>query len=358
MASRFPGSPDATRLATAAERRSNRAGFRLTVDGVDISDRTRPRLVSLSLTDKRSGEADQLDIVLDDSDGRLELPRKGARIRLELGWLTGTDVNIGLVDKGSYTVDQVEWDGPPDRVTIRARSADLTEGFRIRKERSHRDTTLGAIARTIAADNGLTPRIANDLASAPVPALAQHAQSDMALLRRLAREHDAVATVKDRQLILAPIGRATSVSGTALPELTIDRGDVAPGYRYSEMERSADAGVEARWHDGDANERKTVRAGGNGQGGSAKQPRRLRRVYHNEGEAKRAAAAAAARAKREEYSVELTLSLGRPDLIPERPVTLQGFKPPIDARRWIIAELSHSLDGSGLVTKVKLEPRG
>ncbi|MES2339578.1 MAG: phage late control D family protein [Pseudomonadota bacterium] len=340
------------RATSASVRRSNVAGFRLIVDGIDISDKARPRLVGLTLTDKRGGEADQLDLVLDDSDGRLALPRKGASVQLALGWLQGDDVRVGLVDKGRFTVDQVEWGGPPDTVTIRARSADLTAGFRTRRETSHRDTTLGTIARDIAKRQKLEPRIAAALESIPVPVLAQHQQSDMALLRQLGRRHDAVATVKDGKLILAPIGRAASAGGVALPALQLLPIHVSD-YRYSEEERSADAGVEARWHDQDKGERHTVAVGGKGDAGG--KPRRLRKVFHSEADAMAAASAAASRAKRAEASFDVTLKLGRPDLLPEQPVTPAGFKPTIDARRWLIAELSHSLDASGLTTKLKLE---
>jgi phage protein D len=336
----------------AEERRANRAAFRLIVDDVDISDKARPRLISLSLTEKRGEEADDLSLVLEDTDGKLELPRKGALIKLELGWEAGKDVKTGLVDKGRFTVDQVDWGGPPDAVTIRARSADLTAGFRKRKEKSHKETTLGAIANEVAKNQGLVAKVSPELASIAVPILTQHQKSDMQLLRQLGREHDAVATVKDRKLIFAPIGKGASVSGKALPALELTRKDVAD-FRYSETERSADAGVEARWHDQDTTERKTVKVGG---GGSAKgEPRRLRKLYHTEAKAKEAAKAAASRAKREEASFEVTIALGRPDLVPEQPATLSGFKSAIDAKTWIITELSHTLDTSGLSTKLSLE---
>lgn len=346
----------------------NLADFRLSLDGddlrgdldvdpltafLDITSRVRPRLIGLSLTEKRGGEADQLDLTLDDSDGRLELPRKGAVLRLQLGWTRGDDVPIGLVDKGAFKVDEVEWsEGAPDQIRITARSADLTAGFRVRRERGWTNTTLGAIAREVAGGAGLTAVVAPELANIAVPVLAQHQQSDMALLRRLGREHDAVATVKSGRLLLSPIGRGRSPGGQQLPSLTIVKGDGSGG-RYREISRSADAGVEARWHDRGGATRRTVKAGG----GSGK-PHRLRRVYHSEADARAAAAAEAARKTRAEAEFDYTLALGRPDLYPERPVTLRGFKPPADAQAWLIAELSHALDGQGgLTTRLKLETK-
>ncbi len=351
----------------ATERRANVPDFRLSIgtvdlaggiftelrDLVDITPTVRPRLLSLQLTEKRGGEADQLELMLDDTDGRLALPRKGQVVTLRLGWLQGNGVVVGLVDKGAFTVDEVEWQQVPATVRITARSADLTASFRVRRERSHRGTTLGAIARRVASAHGYEPRIAPELADIAVPVLAQHGQSDMALLRRLGREHDAVATVKNRRLILSPIGRGASPAGRTLPALTIRPID-GNGGRYREVERSADAGVEARWHDSASADRRTVTVGA-GTGS----PRRLARIYHSEADARAAAQAAHARAGRAAAEFDFTLALGRPDLYPERPVTLSGFKAPIDAQRWRIAELTHALDGrGGLGTALKLESAG
>lgn len=44
------------------------------------------RLMGLTLTDNRGFEADQLDLELDDADGKIVLPRRGAVITLALGW--------------------------------------------------------------------------------------------------------------------------------------------------------------------------------------------------------------------------------------------------------------------------------
>lgn len=336
-----------------AERRANIADFRLSVDGVDFTDKARPRLVSLTITEKRGGEADEIDLVLDDSDGKLALPKKGALIRVQLGWRQGSDVTLGLVDKGRFTADEISWSGPPNQVSIRGRSADLTAGFRQRKEAAHKATTLGALAKKIAAAHGLEAKVAPELAGIAVPVIEQHGKSDMALLRRLGREHDAVATVKNRKLILSPIGSGASPGGKALPRVTLSPID-GDRYSYREIDRSGEAGAEARYHDIDTGERKTVKEGGGGKG----TPQRIRKVYHSKAAATAAAKAAAKRSARAQAEFDMTLALGRADVAPEQPASLTGFKQQIDARRWIIAEVRHQLDrSSGFTTSVKLETK-
>jgi phage protein D len=345
--------------SSATHRRQNLADFRVTMDGKDLTDRLRPRLISLRLTEKRGGEADELELVLDDSDGKLAIPRKGVVITCALGWRRGTDVIAGLVDKGRFTVDDASWDSAPDTITVRARSADLTAGYRVRREASHRDTTLGAVAQRVAAAHGYTAHVDPALAGIAVPVLVQDGKSDMALIRDVGRRHDAVATVKDRRLILKPIGKATTSSGAAIPHATILRsaGDRAS---WKTSERDAYTKVEARWHDGGAAERKTVShaVAGSADGGDGK-VRRLKRTFHSKADADAAAQAEAGRVARAGAELTLSLALGCPDLYPDRRLTVTGFKKGVDGADWLVAEVTHNLDGQGgLRTDLKLETAG
>jgi phage protein D len=56
--------------------------------------------------------------------------------------------------------------------------------------------------------------------------------------------------------------------------------------------------------------------------------------------------------------VRVQLAVGRPDIYPEMPVTVQGWDAVIDATDWIVAKTTHSLDGnSGYTTAIELENR-
>ncbi|WP_294257181.1 contractile injection system protein, VgrG/Pvc8 family [uncultured Sphingomonas sp.] len=326
------------------------ADFRITLDGEDLSPKIRPRLISLRITEKRGGDADQLDLVLDDSDGRLALPPEGAVLTVALGWKAGDGVPIGLVDKGRFKVDEVEHSGPPDTVSIRASAADFASALTTRREQSWHDTTIGAIVQAIAGRHKLQARCAPALASIAVKAASQERESDIALLRRLGREHDAVATIKAGCLIFAPIGAGITATGKALPGVTIRRRD-GDRHSYRVEKREAAGKVVAEWHDRKGARKKKVTAG-SGDGAE----RKLSRVYASEAEAKRAARAEAKRAGRAPRSLNLTLALGRADLAPEQPAAVKGFKADVDAQRWLISEVSHQLDDrAGFTTAMKLE---
>ncbi|WP_292065965.1 contractile injection system protein, VgrG/Pvc8 family [Brevundimonas sp. UBA7664] len=322
--------------------------FRLVVDGVDISATVKPRLSSLTLTEKRGDEADQLDLVLTDQDGQLKIPPKGARISLALGYVGQ------LVEKGSFKVDELEWSGAPDILTIKARAADFTADLSTRRDGSWRDTTLGAVLGAVAGRNGLEARIAADLASVALPLVTQSRESDLALIRRLGRENDAVATIKDGNLIFARVGSGRTAGGRDIPSTTLSRRD-GDRYTWSSADRDSDQsgsgqsrGVRARWRSVAGATTHTVLVG------PARGARRLPRIYASEDASTRAAQAAYDRRARKKATFSLTLALGRPDLYPERRLKLQGFKSMVDEATWLIEEVRHQL-GEGLTTDLTLE---
>ncbi|MGV1359410.1 phage late control D family protein, partial [Klebsiella pneumoniae] len=138
--------------------------FMLMLDSKDITGNISNRLMSLTMTDNRGFEADQLDIELDDADGLVELPLRGAVLTLYLGWK-----GFALIGKGSFTVDEVEHHGAPDTVTIRARSADFRGTLNSRREESWHDKTLGEIVAAIATRNKLTSSVIPELAGIKIP---------------------------------------------------------------------------------------------------------------------------------------------------------------------------------------------
>ncbi|MCW2383353.1 phage protein D [Sphingobium sp. B2D3B] len=327
----------------------NIADWRVTLDGVDLSDRLRPRFVSLSLSERRDDEADQLDIVLSDTDGGLAIPKEGAVLSVEIGWKQGRNVLIGLVHKGSFKVDDVTHAGPPDQITIRARSADFTSEIRNRREGSWKDTTLGAVLQDVAGRNGLSAKVAPDLSSIALASLAQSRESDVAFLRRLGQEHDAVATIKNGNLIFARKGTGVTTSGKALPHIEIPRGHVS-SHSWQRQKREGQEGVAASWHDRSEARRKSITVG------EKKGAKRLRKVYPDEASATRAAIAERDRLKRSPATLDLSLALGRPDATPEARVTVSGYKDEIDATLWLVTEVMHRFDKSGgYVSTVKME---
>lgn len=320
--------------------------FRITVDGNDIAMRIAPRLMSLQLTDNRGLEADQLSITLSDHDGLLTIPPRGAVIRLWLGWS-----DTGLVDKGSYIVDETEHSGAPDVLSIRARSADLRKGLKTKRERSWSTTTLGKVLRDVALGNGLTAKIAGTLDSQTIHQLDQANESDANLLTRLGEDFDAVATVKAGCLVCLPAGGGKTVSGLSLPHITLIRRD-GDQHRFLQADRNSYDGVRAYFYDVNSTKKQEAIAGG---GENLKD---LRHTYSDRQSALRAARAELNRLQRGSATLSYTLAKGLPDLIPELTYTLQGVKAEIDEIIWYGGNVQHSLtDSSGYTVSLELESK-
>jgi len=320
--------------------------FRLTVDGNDIAQLISPRLMSLELTDNRGIEADQLSIRLSDHDGLLAIPPKGATLRLWLGWS-----DTGLVDKGTYTVDETEHSGAPDVLSIRARSADLRTGLKSKRERSWSNTTLGEVLGAIASGNGLKATIAEALGGLPILQLDQANESDANLISRLGEEFDAVATVKAGCLLCMPAGGGKTASGKALPHITLARVD-GDQHRYLQADRDSYDGVRAYYYDVNSAKKQEAIAGG---GENLKD---LRHTYSDQQSALRAARAEFNRLQRGSATLSYTLARGRPDLIPELTYTLQGVKAEIDEIIWYGGNVQHSLSAdNGYTMSLDLESK-
>ncbi|MBP0633302.1 phage late control D family protein [Cupriavidus sp. AcVe19-1a] len=354
--------------------REPRPVYQLVQNGNNITSRFQGRLMSLTLTDNRGFEADQLDIELDDHDGMLDLPEKGVRLSLALGWS-----DAGVVDKGVYKVDEIEHSGPPDRLTLRARSADLGTDLTTRKERSFRDKTVGALVRAIASRNQLAAVIAQQLADQVIGHLDQTGESDANLLSRLAKDYDAIATVKQGKLLFIKAGEALSASGIALPTVLITR---ASGDTHSFMVADRDNynGVKAFYQDTrlakkgevviDASNAVAVKEAPAPTKGPKKKAKPkptvatypnpdnvkvLRHTYATKANAERAARAEWARMQRGVANFSITLARGRPDLFPELPAVVSGWKPQIDNTGWTITKVTHHLTERGYTTSLELE---
>jgi phage protein D len=352
----------------------------LTLQGNNITQNIRTRLLSLTLTDNRGFEADQLDIELDDSDGLMVMPQRNAVLSLALGW-QGSQ----LTHKGRFTVDEVEHRGAPDTLTIRARSADFRGSLNTRREASYHDTTLGDIVQQIAARNQLTAKLAAGLDAIKISHIDQTQETDAAFATRLASLNGAVAAVKNGCLLFIRPGNGTTVNGKPLPVMTITRRD-GDRHNFSLADRDAYTGVTASW----LNTRQpkpqkvklqrkpktqhlralqhpkakpaTQKAAKSAEAqkgeylvGAEDNVFTLPTVYATQAAAMRAAQAKWEKLQRGVAEFSLSLAMGRADLVPETPVQVSGFKQVIDAQPWIVSKVVHNLSNSGFTTAVELE---
>ncbi len=316
----------------------------LTADNKPLNDLILQRIKSVTVTDNRANEADQLDIVLDDSDGVLELPRRGVKINCQLGF-----EGEGLHDKGDFIVDETEWSGTPDTITIKASSANFKSNIKEAKSKSFHRKSFGEIAAEIAQNHNLTLVMTADLKSINLNHIDQTNESDLNLLVRISKQNGAEMAVKKDRLLIFKAGSAKTASGKDLPSVTLTRND-GDQFRYSEQDRESDhTGVSASYHDTGKAKRETVTAGTEGK------VKKLKGTFANKEEADRASKAKMDEIKRQMAKFSITTAFGIPSISTESPVKLDGFKPQVDRLKWIVEKATHTYSESGLITQLELE---
>lgn len=325
-----------------------RAIWECTLNGEPLNSKLAPRLMSLTITEHRGDEADQLSIELSDHDGLLEIPPLDAELKVAIGWS-----HLGLVEKGAYLIDEVTHSGAPDVLTIRGRSADLSGPLRTRTERSFHKKTIQQIIDEIAVANGLEAVVSPNLAKKVIPHIDQTNESDAAFLSRLGKRHDAVATVKEGKLLFLLIqGAKKADDQTEMPVFEIVRKD-GDNHSYTQASRDSYTGVKAFWMDTAKAKKQSVVVGVLGNA------KHLRETYATESDALDAAKAEWQRIRRGQASMVFDLAIARPELTPQCMIQFKDMKEPINSERWLIKQLTHRLNASGgLTTKMELETEG
>lgn len=329
--------------------------FKLTIEGIDRTMQVEQRLISLSMTDKRGTEADELSITLSDHDAALPFPTKGNEIRL---WLAMPDTG-DMIDKGTFTIDQPEHSGTPDQLQIRAKSADFKSSLKVKRSDSYHQHKLGEIAQTVAKRHDLVLAIDAAVAAMMIDHIDQHRESDINLLTRLCDDHDLMCTIKAGRLIIKPMGNSQAPSGASLGQVTITR-QSGDSHRYGRADRTSDYDeTTASYHDEPSGKTKHISV----KDGKSKpldalpndKAHVLTKPAKSKSEAVSKAKASANKKARQVASFDLTLAVARPDIIADSPATVRGFRPYIDEHQWTVIEVTHDLSGSGYSTGIKCE---
>ena len=319
--------------------------LKLTADSKPLNDQVMARIMTLSVTDNKNLDADELTLTLDDHDGALALPKRGVKLQCWMGF-----EDAGIHDMGIYIVDSSEWAGTPDTISIRAKSADFKSSLKSGHSQSYHNKTLGEIAETVAKRQQLTLSIKPELVSIDVGHVDQTDESDIHLLTRLCHQYGAVVNIKHGKLLIFTANSNVSASGHPLDITTITR-QTGDQFRYSVEDRQSDYdNVSASYQDTKTATRKTV----NNNEAKTK-TRRLKGTYKSKEAATAAANAEAKRIKEEQAKFSITTAYAYPAVTTESPITLQGFKADIDALKWTVDKATHTYGkSSGLTTQLEL----
>lgn len=278
------------------------------------------RLIALTISDESGIKSDRCEIILDNQNGLINIPKIGANISISLGYKES-----GLSHMGSYSVNEITMSGPPATLNIKCHAADFGSTLKEKISGSFEGITIGNLVENIASKYGLTPRVSNDFAGIVLDHLDQTNESDMHFLTRLASKYGAIAKPANGTLLFAAKGLAKSISGLSLGTATLDIKDVISwNYTESILENYNKFKSEyVDFENGETNENAI-------QG--------VENTAFREN-------------NRSSRKIQIT-TLGNTNLVAESRVLLTGFQFGIP-NNWIISKAEHSLNNQGFLTQIE-----
>lgn len=176
----------------------------VTYNGKDISADLQQYLKSVSYTDNMSGEADDLQLTLEDRQGLWQaswMPEKGATL----------DVSVKVIDAGTeqvvrfglFEIDEITSSGMPSEVCIKAVSVPDNNNLRgVERTRSWEKAELKSIANDIAGGAGLELLYDAKDYNPTIDRAEQSEQSDLSFLYKLCADHGLALKICNNQLVV------------------------------------------------------------------------------------------------------------------------------------------------------------
>ena len=316
--------------------------FRIVANGSDITSLINDRLLLLRTTDKPGMESDEFELRIDDRDGLVTLPARGAGIEVYLGY-----AETSLVRLGRYVVDEIEVSGPPDTIVIRGKASDMRGTGKSIRSGSWEDVPLSKIVSDIAARNGWTPActIATKVARAD-----QLHESDFSFVTRLAKQYDCTAKVGDGKLMVMQRQAGLSASGKVIGAITLTRSDVSR-WQFRLGDRNAHKTVAAKHQDKKTGKLSVVSLDNDDVPDGLPAVHTDRHIHPNKTAAESAAKARLAAFNRSTAGVRLEMP-GRTDLFAERSINAQGFKVGLDGE-YLVDSVEQTFTQAGWSTTVE-----
>lgn len=177
----------------------------ITYNGVNITTDIKPFLKSLSYTDAMSGQADDLQIVLEDIEGIWQsgwLPEMGATLIASITARNWDDELSPTVLLGSFEIDEITSSGYPSEVCIKAVSVPFENTLRGEEHtRSWEQAELKTIANDISSSASM--ELFYDTEDNPVISHAEQSeQSDLSFLLSLCNEYCLALKVSNGKIVI------------------------------------------------------------------------------------------------------------------------------------------------------------
>ena len=171
--------------------------FKLEYNQKNITKDVSDYVVSIDYTDYEHGQSDEISITFEDTNGLWNgawMPSKGDALRLFIGYIGEKLLNCGI-----FEIDEIEFDAPPDTLTVKALATGIKKSFRQENSIGYEDKTLKQIANEIAKKHELT--LVGEIEDIKVERITQNHERDLTFLKRLAEQYGYVFKISENNLV-------------------------------------------------------------------------------------------------------------------------------------------------------------
>lgn len=309
----------------------------------DITAAIEPYVTKVTYTDELHGKADELELEIDDTDGRWRnewAPGKGDALSLKFGY-----EGEPLQPAGGFQIDELEHKGPPDMLVLKALAAGITPSLRTKRSTAFEGQSLAQMAGQIAERNGL--QVEGSIADIRLGRVTQDRERDLAFLKRVGEEFGHVFTVRDSKLVFHQVADLKSRPSVLRIERTM-----VTSYSLKSPTKGKVKAAHVTYHDPDT--RQVIEHQAEAPDAPTGDVLRLQSRSPDQATAKARADAALEKANRG-MGGEGTITLpGDPRLAAGARVELAGFGY-LD-KLYLIEKATHTMDRSaGFVTSLELK---
>jgi phage protein D len=322
------------------------------VNGKPVASLFNERLISVTIVDKEGVTSDTVSCDLNDGNPFAAIPQKGDIIEASLGYL-----ETGVAFFGSYVCDDPEVRCLPYGLTVKGKGANVRDQAKQHRARHWDKKTVKDIVSQIAGENGLSPVVDSEVGDYQYEWFGQQDESDLHVVERLARRHDALFSIKDGKLIFVKKGAGQAASGAGLTAVVATPDIIVQGTcRITFANRQKYKKVKARIQDRKEAKQVEIEVESDAEGTA---DYTLPAPFADEGEAKKAATGKAKHLKSQTIRASVTV-FGDPTIRAGAPFTFSGVRPGIDGIAFIIETATHKIDKGGYTTQIeaKLKPEG
>ncbi|TCO15233.1 hypothetical protein EV666_102211 [Camelimonas lactis] len=316
----------------------------LNYNGVPLWDSVSSHVLSLTFTDNIEGEADEIQLDLQNASGKwfdAWSPQHNDEVDGQFGYRGGL-----LVPVGTFFVDKPCAKGGRggDTFSTQGQSVPVDKALRTKKTKAFENQKLGDIARKVAGEHGM--QIVGTPPDIGFGRITQRRETDLEFLKRLAEDYGAFFAVKGKRVVFMP---RKDVFGRE-PVRTITRGDreiISYQLAYNAPKTASKA--QATYWEG--NQKKKIDVEVEDRDVKTGDRVRIDDRVENEEQARTMAKSRLQKANLRQWTATFTL-VGDPILLAGQSVQLAGYGH--WDRKYSVLRARHQMTRSGMTTAVEL----